>query len=52
MTEGGDVKFRIYDKDSKGSDDLIPHCRVDSHLIMEEGQITCDQPGNCKPFDL
>ncbi|XP_057372735.1 SEC14-like protein 2 [Daphnia carinata] len=46
MTEGGDVGFRIYKKDSKDKDDLIPNERVDSHLIMEEGQIECRQPGN------
>jgi hypothetical protein len=31
--EGGDTGFRIY---SKKDEDLIPHCRVDSHLLMEE----------------
>lgn len=38
MTEGGDIGFRVYSKDSKGHEDLIPPCRVDSHLVMEEGQ--------------
>lgn len=46
MTEGGDISFRIYSKDSK--EDLVPLVRVDSHLAMEEGQVTCDQPGKCK----
>ncbi|KZS17885.1 putative SEC14 protein 2 [Daphnia magna] len=46
MTEGGDVGFRIYKKDSKDHDNLIPSSRVDSHLIMEEGHIKCHQPGN------
>lgn len=46
MTEGGDVEFRIYKKDSKDHDNLIPSSRVDSHLIMEEGHIKCHQPGN------
>ncbi|KAI9561273.1 hypothetical protein GHT06_012229 [Daphnia sinensis] len=46
MTEGGDIGFRVYSKDSKGHNDLIPPCRVDSHLVMEEGQIICNQPGN------
>ncbi|KAK4004692.1 SEC14-like protein 2 isoform X1 [Daphnia magna] len=43
MTEGGDISFRIYSKDSK--EDLVPLVRVDSHLAMEEGQVTCDQLG-------
>ncbi|KAI9561274.1 hypothetical protein GHT06_012230 [Daphnia sinensis] len=46
MTEGGDVGFRIYRKDSKHHEDLIPSSRVDSHLMMEEGHIKCHQPGN------
>ncbi|XP_057372737.1 SEC14-like protein 2 [Daphnia carinata] len=46
MTEGGDIGFRVYSKDSKGRNDLIPPCRVDSHLVMEEGQVICNQPGN------
>ncbi|XP_057372740.1 SEC14-like protein 2 [Daphnia carinata] len=45
MTEGGDTSFRIYSKDSKSNEDLVPLVRVDSHLAMEEGQVTCDQPG-------
>ncbi|KAK4004693.1 hypothetical protein OUZ56_006421 [Daphnia magna] len=46
MTEGGDISYRVYTKNNKNnSDDLVPHCRVDSHLVMEEGQISCDQPG-------
>lgn len=52
MTEGGDIGFRVYSKDSKGHEDLFPPCRVDSHLVMEEGQVICNQPGNCKLFDL
>lgn len=48
MTEGGDIAFRVYSKDVKGDGDLVPLCRVDSHLTMEEGQVTCDQPGKCK----
>ncbi|KAI9561272.1 hypothetical protein GHT06_012228 [Daphnia sinensis] len=45
MTEGGDISFRIYGKDAKSNEDLVPLVRVDSHLAMEEGQVTCDQPG-------
>jgi hypothetical protein len=49
MTEGGDIQFRVYIKKSKGNVvDVIPLDRVDSHLTMEEGQFTCDEPGKCK----
>ncbi len=49
MTEGGDIKFRVYCKDSKRSTfDFVPLSRVDSHLDMEEGEITCEEPGKCK----
>ncbi|XP_046633155.1 SEC14-like protein 2 [Daphnia pulicaria] len=46
MTEGGDIRFRVYIKKSKGNVvDVIPLDRVDSHLAMEEDQFTCDEPG-------
>ena len=53
LTEGGDIAFRVYFKgQSKFSAsivtvELIPLDRVQSDLITEEGQITCDQPGKC-----
>jgi hypothetical protein len=48
MTEGGDIQFRVYTNNSEGGTfDLVPLCRVDSHLAMEEGQITCGEPGKC-----
>ena len=49
MTEGGDIRFRVYIKKSKGNVvDVIPLDRVDSHLAMEEGQMACDEPGKCE----
>ena len=49
MTEGGDIRFRVYSKNSKGStNDFVPLSRVDSHLAMEEGYLTCEEPGKCK----
>jgi hypothetical protein len=49
MTEGGDIRFRVYTKNAKGSEeDLVLPCRVDSHLAMEEGQMACDEPGKCE----
>ena len=46
MTEGGDLKFRVYN--SKITNDLIPLSQVESHSVMEEGELICDQPGQCK----
>lgn len=46
MTEGGDISYRIYCKNSAdGLVDLVPLDRVESHLLIEEGQITCTIPG-------
>ena len=48
MTEGGDISYRIYCKNSAdGLVDLVPLDRVESHLLIEEGQITCTIPGKC-----
>ena len=48
MTEGGDIKFRVYRKNSKVINDVVPISQVESHLITEEGEITCDEPGQCE----
>lgn len=49
MTEGGDIAYRVYWKSSDGDVfDLVPFDRVDSHLIMEEGHLNCEQTGKCK----
>ncbi|XP_046460828.1 SEC14-like protein 2 [Daphnia pulex] len=46
MTEGGDIGFRVYYKSSdKDTDDLVPLSRIESHLIMEEGEFICANPG-------
>jgi hypothetical protein len=48
MTEGGDIGFRVYYKSSdKDTDDLVPLSRIESHLIMEEGEFICANPGQC-----
>lgn len=47
MSEGGDIGFCVSFKNSETVVDLLPRDRVDSHLIMEEGQIICDQIGKC-----
>lgn len=48
MTEGGDIGFRVYYKDSEGTIDLIPTARLGSHLVMEEGEILCESAGKCE----
>jgi hypothetical protein len=48
MTEGGDIKFGLSIKHAKITNDLVALSHVDSHLIMEEGEIVCEQPGKCK----
>lgn len=49
MTEGGDIGFRIYYKDPNDvTVDLIPLSRVESQLVMEEGEIVCVYVGKCK----
>ena len=50
LTEGGDISYRIYCKkrgDESSIIELMPLDRVERHLIMEEGQIICDQIGKC-----
>lgn len=48
MTEGGDIGFRVYFKDSEGViDDLVPLDRIESHLVTEEGEIICARTGKC-----
>jgi hypothetical protein len=48
MTDGGDIGFRIL---NKNAEEIVPLNRVDSHIIMEEGQVTCNEPGQCKLFN-
>nr|CAH0109450.1 unnamed protein product [Daphnia galeata] len=45
MTEGGDIKYRIYNKNSNVTNDFVPLSQVDSHMVMEEGEIICYEPG-------
>ena len=51
MTEGGDIGFRVYHKSAEeGIVDLVPLSRIESHLVMEEGEFICEDPGKCKYF--
>ena len=48
MTEGGDIGFRVYYKDSEGVvEDLVSLSRIESHLVIEEGEIVCNRTGKC-----
>ena len=49
MTEGGDIAYRIYRQCPLEDEvvELLPLHRVDSHLMMEEGEIVCDIIGQC-----
>ncbi len=49
MTEGGDIGFRVYYKsDQESIVDLVPLSRIESHLVTEEGEFICYNPGKCK----
>ena len=49
MSEGGDIGFSVYYKSTEdGTVDLIPLSRVESHLVTEEGEFICVNPGKCK----
>ena len=50
LSEGGDVGFGISRISSNEIVELVPHGRVDSHLLIEEGQIVCDCIGKCKNY--
>lgn len=51
MTEGGDIEFRIYHVTISEKEEIIevvPVSRIESHLVMEEGEIICDYTGKCE----
>jgi hypothetical protein len=49
MTEGGDIGFRVYYKsDEEGIVDLVPLSKIESHLVTEEGEFICYNPGKCR----
>ncbi|KAF2366394.1 CRAL-TRIO lipid binding domain [Trinorchestia longiramus] len=43
-TDDYDIAFRVYEEDSL-NDPLVPHRRVNSHLVPEEGQVVCPSAG-------
>jgi hypothetical protein len=49
MTEDGDIGFRLYYVKTQSGEkfDVVKNERVESHLMMEEGEIICSQPVLC-----
>ena len=50
MTEEGDIGFRLYYVENRGGEkfDVVNSERIESHLMMEEGEIICTRPVLCK----
>ena len=49
MTEEGDIGFSAYYLERNGDRvDIITNERVQSHLMMEEGDVVCVRPVLCK----
>ncbi len=50
MTEEGDIGFRLYYVKNRGGKkfDVVNMERVESHLVMEEGELLCTRPVLCK----
>ncbi|KAI0242968.1 Retinal-binding protein [Lamellibrachia satsuma] len=40
-----DIRFGITYKTDSGSDDIMPLARVDSHIVPEDGSVTCSKSG-------
>ena len=52
MTVEGDIGFHIYRVQAKEKTDVVPLCRVDSHVFMEDGEIVCTQAATCKFYKI
>jgi len=49
MTEEGDIGFSAYYVERNGEKvDLMSNERIQSHLMMEEGELLCIRPVLCK----
>ncbi|XP_057372015.1 SEC14-like protein 2 [Daphnia carinata] len=44
-SEGGDIAFAVYRKEDSQLIAVVPHDRIDCHVIPEEGLIHCDETG-------
>lgn len=54
-TESADIGFGVFLKDRKGEwkkaaqmQEVLPSQRYNSHLVPEDGSLTCERPGVCK----
>lgn len=51
MTEGSDIGLHVFYTDNnngkEGAVELVPFARIESHLVMEEGEIICEAVGKC-----
>ena len=53
MSEGGDIGFKVYrlitsNNPKEDVVEVVPLSRIESHLVMEEGEIVCDGIGICE----
>lgn len=55
MSEGSDVGFGIFLKTKMGErqragemTEVLPNQRYNSHMVPEDGTLTCSEPGICK----
>lgn len=52
MTEDSDIGFSVYYVERNGDRvDIITNERVQSHLMMEEGDVVCTRPVLCNLLD-
>lgn len=59
MSDGADVGFGIFLKTKVGErqragemTEVLANQRYNSHLVPEDGTLTCSEPGICKSFSL
>jgi len=48
MSEEGDIGFRVYYLEEDKKVDVVPSQRIDSHLMMESGAISCWRSNTCQ----
>ena len=48
MSEEGDIGFRVYYVQEDKKVEVVPSQRIDSHLMMESGAISCWRSTSCQ----
>ena len=48
LTDGNDIRFGITDETGSSTVDIVPFSRVDSHVVPEDGTVTCERAGTCE----